>query len=299
MPADTLEASPLATNTATEPVHLKLKLFVTETVNAVISSSGEVSKMLIVGEVGLALDGSLPSAALPQQTRFNLFFKDDDAIEKVVANATYCADAEDSARCFPCNLGSIISYAPSETSLLPLLKYQVRVQDSELDKFAPLGIRTRWKADSSQTSLMLLYQYPGEALGSLPLTGVDVLVSLAGTADVASVQCKPNGPWNKDRRMLLWRLGDVQPTGEEPGKLMARFDTGASPIVGDGATSPGDSSAAQLPPGPINVRFSCNGALLSRTELGAALADGNEVLATVEVTEVRKQVVAGKYVVLP
>lgn len=304
--AGAMEVVPVAVPAPTVshgPVHLRLKLMVTETVNAVLTSAGQVSKILVVGEVGLALDGNAPIAPPSRPGHFNLFFRDSDAIDKVAANTSFCSGTEgDDSRSFACDLGSIIGYAPTEASALPLLKYQVRVPEGSYDKFAPLGIRTKWKAEPSQTSLMLLYQYnPSDALSSTALSGVDILVSLSGTADVANVQCKPNGPWNKDRRILLWRLGDLSPSGEEPGKLIARFETGASPAPGaDGGVSPADvGAAAQLPPGPINVRFSCSGALLSGTNLGAGISGESGELATVEIVEVRKQVVAGKYVILP
>jgi hypothetical protein len=284
------------------PVHLKLRILVTETVNAVISSSGQVSKMLVVGEVGLALDDAPLPSSLSRPGQFNLFFRDVDAIDKVVPNTSFCspADGEDS-RSFACDLGEILAYAPSEASALPLLKYQVRVVDGEYDKFAPLSVRTRWKPEHNQTSLMLLYQFnpEGSSLASSTLAGVDMLVSIAGSADVANVQCKPNGPWNKDRRMLLWRLGDLEPSTGEPGKLIARFETGVSPVAEQSESQGEDMPSVQLPPGPINVRFSCIGALLSGANVGAGISADNGELATVEIVEVRKQVVAGTYVVLP
>ncbi|KAI9026828.1 Muniscin C-terminal mu homology domain-containing protein [Hyaloraphidium curvatum] len=278
---------------------LKLKMFVTETVNAVVDASGQISKMLIVGEVGLALGETLDPRSIAEGARFELSLADRGKIEKIVPNGSFCASYGDGdSKSFMCDLKAVAEYGPTEASALPLLKYQVSTPDSELDKIAPLIVRSRWKPEASQTSLLLLYQFnPSDAsMASAVLKGVDVLVSVAGTAEVTNVQCKPSGPWNKDRRMLLWRLGDLVASAEEPGKLIARFETAATP--GAPADGPGADPSVRLPPGPITVRFSCDGVLLSGADIVAGVGD-RPGLESVEVVEVKRQVVAGKYVLMP
>lgn len=113
----------------------------------------------------------------------------------------------------------------------------------------PVNLLARWSCQSEVTKVRVDYEYVGSALSKpLPLTQLGILVPING--DVQQYHAEPNGMWSAEHKKLLWRMDELKSGAESKGALTAAFK------VADGPSTPTS----------INVKFNCDGGILSGTE---------------------------------
>ncbi|KAJ3336681.1 hypothetical protein HDU93_002373, partial [Gonapodya sp. JEL0774] len=284
---------------------MRIRVHVTETINA-MSAGGHVNKILVTGEVSVgvvAVEGGLANFLATASKRrrsdppiFRLKISNPEYLERIIANEQFLTVAEygpSSAPSTPisgvvsfhsgewdCDAASLAQVSLSsnpETSadeeditqnqLVPLIKYQVRIDDDAKHEFAPLVVRPLWKTAVEHTDLLVGYNYSGRSRlatlgGGATLSNVEVMVTVGGSAPIGNARMKPLGLWNAEKRALLWRVPDSsgEDTTEDNGplKLLARFET------------PEASEEPGCTPGTVVVRFTCSSALVSGIDVNAS-----------------------------
>ncbi|SCZ99837.1 BZ3501_MvSof-1269-A2-R1_Chr12-2g03521 [Microbotryum saponariae] len=253
-----------------------LRANIVETVN-VLSKGGEVTRVMITGEVHLSYRAdSSATAASPLRFRIAQF----DQFEKAAPNTTYISPV---AGGFPGEFEVLPALAAQHGSTVVVLKYQVRIGAGQESRYNPLSVKALWKCEPTQTKLIISYKanvLPSSSSSPFgedeeePLRDLEFSAPLA--ANVSTVQAKPAvAKWHADTHRLIFSLPEPfesGPTTEEK-KLLASVGTDA-----------------QCWAQPLAVKWAIRGRLLS--EVGVEMeGEGFK--------EVRKAVVAGKYLVAP
>ncbi|KAG0270721.1 hypothetical protein BGZ95_001602 [Linnemannia exigua] len=260
--------------------------------------SGEISKMMVTGEVILNLEGTEPD---PEGSVKKALLRLDQlqSLDKHVPNPAYLSPKEGTEGTYWVNLEAL-SQAMQQNGVgqghgVVVLKYQVKTTEEDArQKMVPLMVHPAWKCESHQTSLLINYKANAHCKlsqayseGNVHLSEVSFLVPVSG--DVTNVQSRPTGIWNSESSKMFWDVDNVtmSSTAPEPHKLLARFEMNPA----GGASQP--SAAA--------VKFRVQGQLLS--DLVVSLEKEQEESAEVEVEErehvafgsVRLQVQSGRY----
>ncbi|KNC98154.1 uncharacterized protein SPPG_06558 [Spizellomyces punctatus DAOM BR117] len=261
-----------AANTLPVPIAASM----VETLNVLIKGNA-VERLLLMGEVSLSLPRATADVA-SNSGSFVLGIENYDQLAQVVLNETFARVTDPSKpNEVTLDLGAL---RQSATSLVPILKYQVRIDDPS--EFTPLYVHPVWKCDATQTSLLLAYQRNPSVRSNIPLSDVSFLVHVEGGGEIGQVQMKPTGLWNSDRKAILWKVGSIEGTVDndtatpEPSKILARLET----------TEP-------CQPGTVIVRFTSNSRLLSACNLTVVSKDSAQPV--VELKDISRSVVAGKY----
>ncbi|KDE02740.1 hypothetical protein MVLG_06724 [Microbotryum lychnidis-dioicae p1A1 Lamole] len=254
----------------------RLRANIVETVN-VLSKGGEVTRVMITGEVHLSYRAdSSATAASPLRFRIARF----DQFEKATPNTTYISPV---AGGFPGEFKVLPALAAQHGSTVVVLKYQVRIGAGQEFGYNPLSVKVLWKCEPTQTKLIISYKanvLPSSSSSPFgedeeePLRDLEFSVPLV--ANVSTVQAKPAvAKWHADTHRLIFSLPEPfesGPTTEEK-KLLASVGTDA-----------------QCWAQPLAVKWAIRGRLLS--EVGVEMEGRGS-------KEVRKAVVAGKYLVAP
>ncbi|KAF8935756.1 hypothetical protein BGZ58_004808 [Dissophora ornata] len=266
------------------------------------AQAGEVSKMLVTGEVILTMEGTEVDPEQPKEALLRLDHL--QALEKCVPNPAYLTAEERIEGSYRVDLQTL-SQAMQQNGLgqgqgVVVLKYQVRTTEEEKQTMIPLLVHPAWKCEPHQTSLLINYkanahcklsQTPSEDGNSVQsaaqLSDVSFLVPVSG--EVVNVQSRPTGVWNNESNKMFWDVDNVamSSTTPEPHKLLARFELNPA----------GGASQAS----PTAVKFRVQGRLLS--DLAVRLERRSEEVQEVQEQEeenvafgsVRLQVQSGRY----
>ncbi|KAJ3220004.1 hypothetical protein HDU67_007737 [Dinochytrium kinnereticum] len=191
---------------------------ITETINLLLRD-GEIEKLMVSGEVAVVVP------VTPSVSKCKAFLQGSDSIEKVVVNDMYASQPDAQQQ----NLIELDLDRISELGgPAPILKYKLHIDSSDYEQYAPVFFSTLWKKDPTYSSFLLAYQYNDDFKARAPLQGLSFLVNLQNGGSIASVQLKPTGIWNPDKKALLWRVEDIRtddPASVETHKLFARFET--------------------------------------------------------------------------
>ncbi|KAK5810224.1 Muniscin C-terminal mu homology domain-containing protein [Linnemannia elongata] len=268
------------------------------------AQSGEVSKMMVTGEVILNLEGTEMD---PEGSVKKALLRLDQlqSLDKHVPNPAYLSPKEGVEGAYWVNLEAL-SQAMQQNGVgqghgVVVLKYQVKTTEEDArQRMVPLMIQPAWKCEAHQTSLLINYKANAQCKlsqtqqeGGVQLSEVSFLVPVSG--EVTNVQSRPTGVWNSESNKMFWDVDNVtmSSTAPEPHKLLARFEMNPA----GGASQP--SAAA--------VKFRVQGQLLSdllvtlEKEKDTTVAEGEAVEAAVEEVErvafgsVRLQVQSGRY----
>ncbi|KAG0286321.1 hypothetical protein BGZ96_009544 [Linnemannia gamsii] len=224
------------------------------------AQSGEVSKMMVTGEVILNLEGTEVD---PQGSAKQALLRLDQlqSLDKHIPNPAYLSSKEGIEGVYRVNLEAL-SQAMQQNGVgqghgVVVLKYQVKTTDEDArQKMVPLMVQPAWKCEAHQTSLLINYKANAQCKlsqtqqeGNVHLSEVSFLVPVSG--DVTNVQSRPTGVWNSESNKMFWDVDNVtmSSTAPEPHKLLARFEMNPA----GGASQP--SAAA--------VKFRVQGQLLS------------------------------------
>ncbi|SCV73105.1 BQ2448_7030 [Microbotryum intermedium] len=255
-----------------------LRANIVETVN-VLSKGGEVNRVMITGEVHLShRSDSSATAASPLRFRIAQF----DQFEKAAPNTKYISPVTGGS---PGEFEVLPSLAAQHGSTVVVLKYQVRIGEGQEGRYNPLSVKALWKCEPTQTKLIITYKPNALPSGSPSPFGEDegdhaeplqdLEFSIPISANVSTVQAKPAlAKWHADTHCLVFTIAEPLEQGARTEqKLLASLGTD-------------QQSLAQ----PLAIKWTIKGRTLS--EVGV-ISDGNGF------KEVRKSVVAGKYLVAP
>ncbi|KAI7822710.1 Muniscin C-terminal mu homology domain-containing protein [Gamsiella multidivaricata] len=238
----------------------------------VATQAGEISKMLVTGEVILAQEGAEFDPDLPKKALLRLDHL--QALEKCIPNQVYLSAKEAAEGAYWVDLEAL-SRAMQQSGLglgqgVVVLKYQVRTtQEETRHAMIPLLVHPAWKCEPHQTSLLINYKANvncklSQQLGlsssatedgshatpqNAQLSELSFLVPVSG--EVVNVQSRPTGIWNSDSNKMFWDVDNVEmsSTTPEPRKLLARFEL--------------NPSGGPSNPSPTAVKFRVQGRLLS------------------------------------
>ncbi|KAJ3414574.1 hypothetical protein HDV05_006313 [Chytridiales sp. JEL 0842] len=253
---------------------------ITETVN-VLFKEGGVEKLMLTGDLTLSAHAPLSQSFNGKTAKFTI--TNFSVIERLVLNDKF-AKVSDASKpdTFELDLSEFFN-ASGQGVPVPILRYQIHVDESDKDFFAPMFINTIWKCEESSASALVVYQHNLDMEQKLNFKDLVFLLAVDGGGEISNVQSKPNGVWNPERRVLMWNVGELnwQPSSEddgqsqsfnEPHKILARFQTSST------ATG-----------GTLQVTFTANESL-SNIDLEAAMP-----LDNIKFGELTKGVKSGKY----
>ncbi|KAJ3105026.1 hypothetical protein HDU97_008634 [Phlyctochytrium planicorne] len=248
-----LDASAIFQNMTIAPPkrqNISIDATITETINLLLRD-GEIEKLLVSGEVSVLAQGASTDSGTCRAV-----LQGADGIEKVVVNSDYASHPDPSDEStVELNLGRIASAGSDPVTVL---KYKLKIDPSDYEQYAPVFFTSFWKRDPTHSSFLLAYQFNDDVKARARLNGLSFLVSLQGSDSISSVQTKPTGIWNPEKKALLWKVDEDDSGPGETHKLIARVE------------SPDDLASSQ-----IAVRFTTP-ALCS--EIGFEVLDQEGVL---------------------
>lgn len=255
-----------------------LRASIVETVN-VLSKGGEVSRVMITGEIAL----SYRAGAQQQHQGLRIRIAHFEQFEKAAPNSSYLTPDANAPGEYTLNaaLGATTS---------TVLKYQLHVPEGREREFVPLNVKAAWKCEPGQTRVIINYVHnPQFKLGggssASPFGEEDesearldeVQVGVPIGVPVSTFQAKPSATWSGDKARLTFGLDPVQlgASGVE-GKLLASVQTEGVAV-----------------PQPVSVRWKVVGRTVSAVGVELVGEDGDVV------EETRRETSAGKYLVAP
>jgi hypothetical protein len=237
-----------ASDSETQPRGLRASI--SETVN-IMSKGGEVTKILITGEIGIQYNSTIRNNSHPIRIRIKNF----ETLEKSAPNTSYLRPVPDYVDQYEINTG-LLSGTP-----VTVMKYQARIAPESKSKYLPLQVIPQWKCEPNLTSLAVSYQVNSECKLTGKLSELSFIVPVDG--QVGNVQSKPSGVWSVEKQRMYWQIDDIDLTvPSERKRILARFET-------EKASNPA----------PTAVRFLCKGQLLSdiSVEIVPLAQNGNDI----------------------
>ncbi|BGP03256.1 hypothetical protein RTG_02587 [Rhodotorula toruloides ATCC 204091] len=257
-----------------------LRASIVETVN-VLLKNGEVTRVLVTGEVGLSYR---PSSSSPGG-QLKLRLTGLDGLEKTAPNPSLLSAA---------GAGEFTvspSLAAHNGTTVTAFKYQVSLLPTSSSALVPLIVKPTWRCEpglaraivtySANTSSTIFSASPSSSpfgedddsatSGRLEDVKLD-LVLASGTA--TSFQAKPpSGTLINSNRTLSFSLGSVDAANGGEQKILASIQT---------------EGAAAAQPGPVSVSWVVRGRTVGN--VGVEVVEGGEAIE-----EVRRETVSGKY----
>ncbi|KAF9279560.1 hypothetical protein BGZ68_007826 [Mortierella alpina] len=290
------------------------------------TQAGEISKMMVTGEVILTLEDTETESEPETNTHAEhlkntkAFLRLDNlqGLEKHIPNPAYLTAKDGAEGSYWVNLESLSQAMRQQQQQsgqgqgVVVLKYQVKTteEDAKQKTMIPLLVHPAWKCEPHQTSLLINYKANvncklASPLGAIPedsdkqegvqLTELSFLMPVTG--EVTSVQSRPMGMWNSDSNKMLWDVDSVMMSSSaaEPHKLLARFELNTS--SGSGPSQPSATA----------VKFRVQGRLLSDLVVSLQKEKGEDGKEEEEEGEkepsffgsVRLQVQSGRYLAMP
>ena len=195
-------------------------------------TDGTIKRAVLIGEVALVynpLDFSAPFGT--DTIRLNNFSE----LNTVAPNPTFIESINDEPGNYRVDLAQT-----TKTSIA--FKYQVRLEDAAITGYVPLSLKTTWKVESTQASVLLTYGLnPAFTLSmdfsktSITLNNVIIVIHLDPTGPKAT-SCKAvgGGTFSREKNLVYWRLGDVTLQKDGPSQsLKARFFTESEAKIGN------------------------------------------------------------------
>ncbi|KAF9023626.1 hypothetical protein BGZ52_012439, partial [Haplosporangium bisporale] len=270
------------------------------------TQAGEISKMMVTGEIILTLENTKEDEELstePAPKRALLRLDQLQSLDKHIPNPAYLSNVQGADGCYWVDLESLSAAVQQMNNVISthgqgivVLKYQVKTDAEEAKQtMIPLLIQPAWKCEPHQTSLLI--NYKANVHCKLANSSSDPTLSQLGelsflvpvSGEVANVQSRPTGIWNTESNKMFW---DVDPVhlgpNPEPHKLLARFEM--NPAAG----------ASQ--PSATAVKFRVQGQLLSDLQVTLekeSTEEGNEDKSASSFGSVRLQVQSGRYLAMP
>lgn len=200
---------------------------IVETVSAWFAE-GAATRCVLIGEVALAYNPRDFSAPFGTDTiRLNNFSE----LEKVAPNPTFIDAVGDSPGTYTVNLSQA-------TKTTVAFKYQVRLEEMALAAHAPLVLKSAWKIEPTQASVIVTYGINpafNSSRTSITLNNVIIVIHLDPTgAKATSCKAMGGGTFSREKNLVYWRLGDITLSKDGPSQtLKARFFTDGEAKTGN------------------------------------------------------------------
>ncbi|KDN37659.1 hypothetical protein K437DRAFT_251770 [Tilletiaria anomala UBC 951] len=263
---------------------------ITETVN-VLFSGKELSKIMVVGEVGLSLKDVVSTE--PLHIRVDAF----EQLEKAAPNPAFLTAIYGRPGEYKLDVAALLAQGIGGTAQATVLKYQLYVSDDPIRRrrYLPLDVSAQWRCEDTQTSLLLSYSVnPDSKLCTASansdeqearLHGISFVVGIT-PSNVSSVMSKPSGTWIAESKKMQWALPDELSLGSTAAsatvqKVLARFQVDAKST-----------------PQPVGVRWTVRGKTLSALGI-SVVQDSTEAPSKVAIAETVRQCIAGKFLAGP
>ncbi|BGP27441.1 fps/Fes/Fer/CIP4-like and SAFF domain-containing protein [Rhodotorula toruloides] len=257
-----------------------LRASIIETVN-VLLKNGEVTRVLVTGEVGLSYR---PSSSSPGG-QLKLRLTGLDGLEKTAPNpALLSAAGSGEFTVSP-------SLAAHNGTTATAFKYQVSLPPTSSAALVPLMVKPTWRCEPGLARAIVTYSTNASSTifsassSSSPFGEDDDATTTARLEDVkldlvlalgtaTSFQSKPpSGTLTNSNRALSFSLGSFDAASGGEQKILASIQT---------------EGAAAAQPGPVSISWVLRGRTVGN--LGVELVEGGEVME-----EVRRETVSGKY----
>ncbi|KAG0199810.1 hypothetical protein BGX28_006983 [Mortierella sp. GBA30] len=277
------------------------------------TQAGEISKMMVTGEVVLTLEGTEIDREHQAEKKALLRLDNLQTLEKCIPNPAYLMPKDGTEGTYWVNLESLSQAIQQQQQQqqqgqghghghgMAVLKYQVKTteEDTKQKTMIPLLVHPAWKCEAHQTSLLINYKAnaycklsePTTTSGDLEnvptaqLTELSFLVPVSG--EVTNVQSRPTGIWNSESNKMFWDVDNVvMKSTPEPHKLLARFELNSGSGLG-----PSHPSAAA-------VKFRVQGRLLSGLSVSMEKDVAEEEKEHATFGSVRLQVQSGRYLAM-
>ncbi|APA13736.1 hypothetical protein SS1G_07570 [Sclerotinia sclerotiorum 1980 UF-70] len=230
--------------------HPGLNASMIETVNATIEN-GTVKTVKISGEVALIYISSANGTPLPASGTETIRINNFPALEAIGPNRTFIHPvSSEKPDEFTVDLASV------SHKISPAFTYRVHLDDQDISAHSPVLLKPAWKPVGDKLGLIIEYAL-NPAFSSDPVAFNNlVIVGKYAGAGAAVCKSKPTGTHYRDKRSIVWRLGDVT-LNHEWHKMSALF---SGP---DGAVQQADHAEARW---EVQRPILDNGISISRLE---------------------------------
>ncbi|SJX66119.1 related to SYP1/YCR030C [Sporisorium reilianum f. sp. reilianum] len=285
--SSTTNANPFENSSTSSPIKASLS----ERVN-VIFVGREISKVMVVGELSVAVGAGLTAAASskPLHIRIEAF----EQLEKAAPNPAFLKPVPGGSTPgeYLLDLKSLLeqgagSGLPGSASQAVVLKYQLHISDARKSEYVPLQLHAQWRCEPHQTSFLMTYtpnsscRFSSADASPTVLQDLQFAVSIQPSA-VSNIMSKPTATFVAETKSLFWKITDnlaLANAPDEVHKLLARCQI----------------HGAQTVPSPVHLKWKILGSTIS--SLGISTVGEPEAGASID--EVVRQCVAGKFIASP
>ena len=221
-----------------------IKVAILETVHAVFKA-GQIDSVRVTGEIALSA-----SSVDHNGSALKLRLSGTSNLERTAPNNNIIVPAGDSPDEYTLDVAALEA-ASSSSPLTTVFKYQLRTESASLRQFAPVEVGPQWKLEQHQTSFLMTYNgnpdcrfssvsasASADPFGSSESSGptssappvlhdVSFSVPVPGGISNGTLQTKPQGSWNPEKRRLLWKMDDLDITSSRMAKILARWQVDA------------------------------------------------------------------------
>lgn len=286
--SSTANNNPFENSSTTSPIKASLS----ERVNAIFVGR-EIAKVMVVGELSIAVGSSLAGTVKPVHIRIEAF----EQLEKAAPNPAFLQAVPGGSTPgeYLLDVKSLLeqgvtSGLPSSGSQAVVLKYQVHISESRKSEYVPLSLHAQWRCEPHQTSLLMTYTPnsacrfstvdAGESSATV-LQDLQFAVQIQPST-VNNIMSKPTATFVSETKSLFWKLNDkisLTSPSSEVHKLLARCQI----------------EGAQTVPTPVHLKWKIIGKTIS--SLGVVTL--GEAVDALKIDEVVRTCVAGKFIASP
>ena len=278
-----------------------IKASLSERVN-VIFVGREVSKVMVMGELSVAVGSNLGAAAVgqPLHIRIEAF----EQLEKAAPNPAFLKAVPGGTTPgeYLLDVKALLeqgagSGLPGSGAQAVVLKYQLHVSDTRKDEYVPLSLHAQWRCEAHQTSFLMTYS-PNPSCRFSSSSSSGALSASAGPAvlqdlqfavqiqpsSVSNIMSKPTATFVAETKSLFWKISEgvsLTAPGGAVNKLLARCQIEGAPTV----------------PSPVHLKWRILGKTIS--SLGVTTVPGAGGAEALTIDEVVRQCTAGKFIASP
>ncbi|SPO32291.1 related to SYP1/YCR030C [Ustilago trichophora] len=291
--SSTTNNNPFENSSSASPIKASLS----ERVN-VIFVGREISKVMVVGELSVAVGSNLGAAALgkPLHIRIEAF----EQLEKAAPNPAFLKAVPGGSTPgeYLLDIKSLLeqgvgSGLPGSGAQAVVLKYQLHISDSRKEEYVPLSLQAQWRCEPHQTSFLMTYSpNPNCRFSAVPTEGPAVLQDLQFAvqiqpSNVTNIMSKPTATFVSETKSLFWKINEnlslLPSSAGEVNKLLARCQI----------------QGAQTVPTPVHLKWRILGKTISTLGI-TTVEDAESVVAGgAKIEEVVRSCTAGKFIASP
>lgn len=282
--SSTTNNNPFENSSTSSPIKASLS----ERVN-VIFVGREISKVMVVGELSVAVGAGLAAAASgkPLHIRIEAF----EQLEKAAPNPAFLKPVPGGTTPgeYLLDVKSLLeqgvgSGLPGSGSQAVVLKYQLHIADARKTEYVPLRLHAQWRCEPHQTSFLLTYT-PNSSCRFSSADSPTVLQDLQFVvqiqpSNVSNIMSKPTATFVSETKSLFWKINNnlsLLNGSDQVHKLLARCQI----------------EGAQTVPSPVHLKWKILGSTISSLGISTMGEEANRI------EEVVRQCVAGKFIASP